>query len=659
MYSNEKPPVVLFPSPSPIENKIVQNTKNDQIEYVPFPYQEFPVLIYKSKNNPPLHLASNQNTQNNSEISNFDKRFGQALTGSERTSRAIKSWSQFNELLNKNSGLFKPSDSNKEFISKSQKYISINNDLLNSTFENQNKLNYPHAVYTGHPPIHIFPQPIIIKGKDSEFGEETSASESNGLYVSYKDSKNKNEIENSSSETSETSQAIPSSQGSSSSGMKNIDNRVETGGNKYYGEYPSDFDEAQSQSTQYSEDPYESESERGEDERYSKNSDEAKEFDKEAKSQYRDSNYKIRYREKYNPYSTLWDPEVDYAWLSALFGGNYAKWPKYKRTYPYGAASSDALSYANLNSDFDNMALLNQAMRQPNWLSMYNSNPMYSANSMYSTNSMYNTNPMYSSNYYRPSPSAVRPTYTLNNLLSYRPRHNAIPSTPYYSRYNPTYGYSTSPSTLSQANLRPLMYNPSLLGLPSLSYPVKVPLTSYPMYRYRPVTYGYGNSYGNGFSNLHHNSNGDLAFAESNTKLNVSKYMKKYSNDFDEMIGSASHTSPSFSIAPPNQNSQQTIKKPPIIIYQGIRPPIHVYHQSNAQNNLNSDVNVNEIKTSNEAIEVSTEQNTENPYSQFFTEQPKANHENKLYFSRSAEFTPRNSIKDNWTPIKQINSSSN
>ncbi|XP_023219406.1 uncharacterized protein LOC111621483 [Centruroides sculpturatus] len=59
VYSNLPPPVVYFP-PVPEVPKGPYTASPHPVQFVPFPYNELPVLIYRSKHNPPIHVV-NQN----------------------------------------------------------------------------------------------------------------------------------------------------------------------------------------------------------------------------------------------------------------------------------------------------------------------------------------------------------------------------------------------------------------------------------------------------------------------------------------------------------------------------------------------------------------------------------------------------------------------
>lgn len=84
VYSNLPPPVVIFP-PAPEVPKGPYTSPPRPVQFVPFPYNELPVLIYKSTHNPPIHVVNQNNklTSQNSvgESSPYHKDYGSDNNG--------------------------------------------------------------------------------------------------------------------------------------------------------------------------------------------------------------------------------------------------------------------------------------------------------------------------------------------------------------------------------------------------------------------------------------------------------------------------------------------------------------------------------------------------------------------------------------------------
>ena len=616
VYSNEKPPIVVFPTPTstaiPGDRTAQYNVslKDASIEYVPFPYQELPVLIYKSKDNPPIHMVSDEVSNSSS---NIDKRLGEtANIGNQRGGRALK-WSNF-KLFNDKPLVMKtqkrgPFDYN-GLNSMSTHMIDMNNSSPFGSLNSQLSLaNAPHVVYSGHPPIHVFPQPIIIK--EPEFSE-MAASEtyhslksptSGNTYETPVSTSNKNDESKSSPASTQFYSYSGTPLGSGNS--KSYGFRVKTRGNKQDTDYSSsnnyeNYDDTYSpQHSDGSSDsqpddtkfkPSSHSNSIGSDSSNEKDYD--REYDRPIESYSREKS-----REKYPKYSSTnwmdWD-STDNSWLSSLFG--YNRYPsRLKRPMTLSIVNSPTNEHlvfaASPGNPFEmeNMALMNPHIRHNGWVTAMN--PM------------------------RPTSSAIRPVYSsFSNLFNYRrPPMPAPPPSPYYLSPTTRFSPGLVPPSANVPPMKTLGLMPPMMGLPSVSYPLRIPISPFMMYGMRRPTIGL---------------NGDLAFAESTRNTTNNGGPKKWANIHDDFQMSGSHVQPTYVLPSAKPTGASIQKKPPIIIYQGLRPPVHVYKQPNTTIGSNSEVQnslmsaLQKLQENQEKTEsyLSDEQTTtSNPYYQFFT----------------------------------------
>jgi hypothetical protein len=684
IYSNEPPPVVYFPTPPTTESNEKETERpnvtlnnNNNVEYVPFPYQELPILIYKSKENPPIHVVPDSLQPNNlNNLTHFDKRFGDiANSGVQRASRALKSWSQF-KLFNDIPLIMKApkwtnSDNNGMNLISGQ-IIDFNNaSLLNGAHNQISLANAPHVVYSGHPPIHVFPQPIIIKEPhlNTDMAEMTSASET--FHTALKNAQTHNNLDpllaaasnNHEVSVNPSSSSVYSYGGAPAGTGQSYGFRVKTRGNKHDTEYSSsqnheNYDDSYSQSQQSQNSDVSSDSQSDDNIGYNRPSNSfGNSIESNNENYEKDYDQRIRYPEtfpkekppkyqKYNSHNWI-DWDQDNGWLSSLFG--YTRWPSRHRR-PF-APIMDNFAYAASPTnqlDMESLALLNPQLRNPGWLTGFGS--------------------------FRPAATAIRPVYSPSSLFGYR-RPPISPPTSYFSRFTP--GLAHAGSSLAQVAMKPYGFGPSMLGLPSFTYPMRVPYSPFMMYGYRRPPIGYGNAH----------PSGDLAFAESNRKSNTTKAnQNKAGNNNEDIQTSASHVKPTFVLPSATPKASLLQNKPPIIIYQGLRPPVHLYQQPDAKSKPSFDSEKismtafqemqeikNQIQEQNIASSTTTTTTTttESPYQQFYSAQdtkvnsgdegmdfrykPSTNY----YTSHGTAFSPRHNSADDWIPVKKTVSESN
>ncbi|XP_067118310.1 hornerin-like [Centruroides vittatus] len=87
VYSNLPPPVVYFPTMPKIPKNMIGSSESGPsrpVEYIPLPYQDLPVLIYQSKHHPPVHVV--HNNKHGSYSSSQDSNKGYLSTSGKDTS---------------------------------------------------------------------------------------------------------------------------------------------------------------------------------------------------------------------------------------------------------------------------------------------------------------------------------------------------------------------------------------------------------------------------------------------------------------------------------------------------------------------------------------------------------------------------------------------
>lgn len=224
-----------------------------------------------------------------------------------------------------------------------------------------------------------------------------------------------------------------------------------------------------------------------------------------------------------------------------------------------------------------------------------------------------------------PLPSIFRPTLALPNLYGggggggggmgsgFNPlRPHPPPQSPFMTG-----------SSLMPISVRPFNFGPQMMGSGSSSYPVKMPFLPLSPFMARP---SFANSL-TSFTTRPLTLGSDLSFAESIKKYNFanttglgsSSNSNGNGNKGDKMTGQASHHHASIVSPVSSKLVPSHLQKPPIIVYQGIKPPVHVYkqpvveqfsaHNSIVRNNNDNNKPVNQVtstSTSSNSFTVTT-----------------------------------------------------
>lgn len=655
VYSDQRPPVLVYPKPTlaDITPQDVKNKLNEgKVEYVPFPFQDLPVLIYKSNTTPPVHLVDESSVvEGGQSRSNVDKRTGdlETIASSHRTAKSLS------DAISKLNILNISADKIKKAISGTEKPTMV----------------YPHLLYSGQPPIHVYTQPImnqpIAIAQPVGFGEQMSASDKINHATRIKSphhiediniaAASNNNYDSPSSAPPSTATSTQYSYGSSApaGGGTSRDRdrsrygyRVSGGGGgsggsgsskpsmnrepvqqetdqyQNYDDYDSGYG-SQSQSSDSYNDPYDNNVAPAQSSSSANNDDYrapaanspppqqqslpplpppavAKYQDKYPEAKYPDNKYQdVKYQDKYpdtkyqdtkyqdyereperpvrgryptkssyryrprypsssfNDYND-WDTSptsAERGWLSSLFGG-YNRWrPQQKYRSPFALGSELSLSnypaLGQLNLDADSFSL----MRQPIMPPIQNFRP--------APNHWFNPRPL-------PLPSAFRPTLALPGLGNlyggvagfgqHRPQHHQPPP-PYLAG-----------SSLMPISVRPFNFLPPMMGSGSNSYPVKVPFMQLGPFMRPPFAGPFGGRPMVGPS--------DMSFAESLKKYNFSNTtglggVGLGKSGGDKMVSAATFQQSSFVSPAAGKPVPSHLQKPPIIVYQGIKAPVHVY----------------------------------------------------------------------------------
>ncbi|GAB6029561.1 hypothetical protein CHUAL_005306 [Chamberlinius hualienensis] len=182
VYSEEKPPVIQYPLPPAVSN-YKPSTGNDnsyahRVSYVPLPFEDLPILIYKSKSKPLAQELKRRQLLGNY-INRYNNRYGSAWNGLNYP-KNVNTYS--NVAYGSGGNYFLPTAPKPYYIVKpatnptvyfpqvrpsnvnqnhNRNHYNSGNSGSNMYYNGATKQQPPHIVYSGHPPIHVYQQPVV------------------------------------------------------------------------------------------------------------------------------------------------------------------------------------------------------------------------------------------------------------------------------------------------------------------------------------------------------------------------------------------------------------------------------------------------------------------------------------------------------------------